>query len=429
MAAALDLLLRLNSARSMCLNLLFSTAEEAGVDGHPVPVTVSCAFRLGVCANRLARELAGADQRWDSTPRGSEGESEAEEALGSWLHVGELLVNLCQTVFVNCPTASVFLAVMLPGGMPPEKANEETLTGILADVNTVLGRITGRTQRSETVLLRAAALLGNLRALQIGLLDTKMGPPPATLTREELCQPRQTGTGAPSSASANKSGGATGTSDDTEEAMEEIVSILDAAADLEGDADWQIVAELDAADTPAAGSRADWEFDGAAHRAKRKAAIEKAEADLRAKRQKQKERAERDERALARTRRSSDVDSSTRTGGSESKLPRRSSAASAAAGTTSAASATSKAGGKPAAETSVVPAAAAQKAADAAPPAAAGQAQALAAFLKDHPEFMRVLQNPKKCLSDPRVKSMFMSELQNYPAVKSFLATKGLVLN
>lgn len=41
---------------------------------------------------------------------------------------------------------------------------------------------------------------------------------------------------------------------------------------------------------------------------------------------------------------------------------------------------------------------------------------------------MRVLQNPKKCLSDPRVKSMFKSELDNYPMVKQFLATKGLVL-
>merc|ERR1712228_591419 len=53
--------------------------------------------------------------------------------------------------------------------------------------------------------------------------------------------------------------------------------------------------------------------------------------------------------------------------------------------------------------------------------------QALQGFLDDHPEFMRVLQNPKKCLSDPRVKSMFIRELENYPVVKSFLATKGLV--
>ena len=59
----------------------------------------------------------------------------------------------------------------------------------------------------------------------------------------------------------------------------------------------------------------------------------------------------------------------------------------------------------------------------------ANPAEGLQAFLKDHPEFMRVLQNPKKCLADPRVKSMFVAELQNYPAVKTFLASKGLQLS
>merc|ERR1719491_2373603 len=91
MAAALELLLRLNSARSMCLNLLFSAEEvstEGGPVGLPVPVTLSCAFRLGHCAHRLATELGTSDERWESTPRGSEGEVEAEEAIASWLHVG-----------------------------------------------------------------------------------------------------------------------------------------------------------------------------------------------------------------------------------------------------------------------------------------------------------------------------------------------------
>jgi len=333
---------------------------------------------------------------------------------------------------------------MLPGGAPPDKVNEETLKGILADVNTVLGRIIGRTQRSETVLLRAAALIGNLRALQMGLLDTKMGPPPATLSREELCPPRKEAGGS-SAASASKLG--RGMREDLEDPLEEVVLLFDAAAELEGDADWHLVAELEAADAAVAGgTRGDWEFDGVAHRAKRKAAIEKAEADLRAKRQKQKERAERDERALARNRRSSEVDGSSRTGGSDSKLPRKSSTTtssppsaatgqpSAATSAGAAAAATAKSGGgkppaatAPAAEVGATPAAEAPKAA-AAPPAAAGQAEALQAFLKDHPEFMRVLKNPKKCLSDPRVKSMFMSELENYPLVKSFLAKKGLAL-
>eukprot|EP00421_Protoceratium_reticulatum_P036396 CAMPEP_0168464548 /NCGR_PEP_ID=MMETSP0228-20121227/55636_1 /TAXON_ID=133427 /ORGANISM="Protoceratium reticulatum, Strain CCCM 535 (=CCMP 1889)" /LENGTH=237 /DNA_ID=CAMNT_0008480055 /DNA_START=75 /DNA_END=785 /DNA_ORIENTATION=- len=152
MAAALELLLRLSSMRSMCLNLLFSTVEESVAEGSPagwpVPVIVSCAFRLHACGQRLARELSAADEGWVATERGSEAEAEAEDALAAWLHAGELLVNLCQTVLVNCPTASVFLAVVLPTGSPPENVDEAMLRGVLADVHAVLGRITGRTQRA-----------------------------------------------------------------------------------------------------------------------------------------------------------------------------------------------------------------------------------------------------------------------------------------
>merc|ERR1719282_471596 len=75
MAAALELLLHLSSARSMCLNLLFSAVEESAAEGAPIgwpiSVSVSCAFRLAQCAQRLARELSVADERWEVTQRGS----------------------------------------------------------------------------------------------------------------------------------------------------------------------------------------------------------------------------------------------------------------------------------------------------------------------------------------------------------------------
>lgn len=50
----------------------------------------------------------------------------------------------------------------------------------------------------------------------------------------------------------------------------------------------------------------------------------------------------------------------------------------------------------------------------------------LSLFVKDHPHFMRVLQNPKKCLADPMVKSMLVSEVLQYPAVRAFFERKGL---
>jgi len=56
-------------------------------------------------------------------------------------------------------------------------------------------------------------------------------------------------------------------------------------------------------------------------------------------------------------------------------------------------------------------------------------AKELARFVKDHPHFMRVLENPKKSLADPRVKNMFVAELSSYPVVKAFLVKKGLNLS
>lgn len=439
MAAALELLLRLNSARSMCLNLLFS-AEEVSTDsggpvGWPVPVTLSCAFRLGQCARRLASELATADERWETTPRSSEGEVEAEEAIAAWLHVGELLVNLCQTVLVNCPTASVFLAVVLPGGLPPDTIDEAVLKGVLADLHTVLARITGRTQRAETVPLRAAALVGNLRALQRQLIDTKVDPPPATLTREELCPPRHAGSaeaGDAGTASASRAGC---------DALEDVVDLFDAAIELEGDSEWYSVTDLDAADAPAESARQDWEFDGAAHRKKRRDAIEKAEVERRAKRLKVATRSEKpDDRNSQVRRRASESEPprnekaskprTTVTSSSPAEAPAKPTATSTA--TTAAAQPAQQATGGSGKAPDPSPAAAA-KAPAATPKAAATAGEvadvaALQAFLKDHPQFLRVVQNPKKCLSDPRVKSMFLSELKNYPVVEAFLSAKGLVL-
>lgn len=434
MAAALELLLRLNSARSMCLNLLFSAEEvsaEGGVVGWPVPVTLSCAFRLGQCAHRLGAELAAADERWETTPRGTEGEVEAEENLASWLHVGELLVNLCQTVLVNCPTASVFLAVVLPGGLPPEKIDESVLKGVLADLDTVLIRITGRTQRAETVPLRAAALVGNLRALQRQLIDSKVDPPPTTLTREELCPPRH----AIGANGASDSGAAAANDAAACDVLEEVVDLFEAANSLEGDSEWYSVADLDAADAPVDSARPDWEFDGAAHRKKRKQAIEKAEAERREKRLKQAPRIERQAQDSSRRRTSeNEVPRSER----NDKAPRRSAAATPSGSPTDRTSAATTsppaAAGSKAPEASVsevaakapAPAAAAPKAPAVMPDGA--EIVALQSFLKDHPHFLRVVQNPGKCLKDPRVKTMFLAELKNYPLVQQFLNKKGLVL-
>ena len=54
-------------------------------------------------------------------------------------------------------------------------------------MHSALSRVTGRRLRGKTVPLRAAALVGNLRALHQQLADTDARPPPTTLTREELC--------------------------------------------------------------------------------------------------------------------------------------------------------------------------------------------------------------------------------------------------
>lgn len=424
MASSLQLLLNLSATRSMCLNLLFSTAEESVAEGKPagspLPVSVSCAFRLAPCIQRLAHELKGADERWDSTERGSELETEAEEALMLWLTAAELLVSLCQTVLVNCPTVTVFIS-LISGGTPPDSdsVDEAMLKGILGEVNSIVLLITGR-RRAEAPLLRAAALVGNIGAFEKELLETTKGPPPSTLVSEELCPPWSAPTATPSTATGSSTTARQGdTCSDEDDVLAEVVGLFTAAAELEADQEWLSVAELDSADAPPEGSAsAAWEFDAVACRKKRQAMLEKAEMDRKTKRLKQ--TSQRDaQRDAART--TNDRDPRARRSRSRDKAPRRDPSP-------------ARAPDPRPAETPSPASAGAAPTAPAAPPAAkqAGaqeQAAALSKFVKDHPEFMRVLQNPKKELGDPRKKSMFVKELQNYPLVKKFFESKGLVLN
>jgi len=425
MAASLQLLLNLSATRSMCLNLLFSTAEEAGAEGKaagsPVPVSVSCAFRLAPCVQRLVRELKAADERWDSTERGSEMEAEAEEALLLWLSACELLVSLCQTVLVNCPTVTVFISV-ISGGAPPESdtVDEAMLKGVLGEVNAVVTVITGR-RRAEPPLLRAASLVGNIRAFENTLLGTTKGPPPATLVSEELCPPWSAPSPAATAAAGSSDNARQGDArNDEEDVLAEVVALFTAAADLEADQEWLSVAELDSADPPSeASAGAAWEFDAVACRKKRQAMLEKAEMDRKAKRLKQ--TSQRDaQRDAARS--AADRDPRARRSRSRDKAPRRDPSPARAPADSSVVATTAKAAG------AASPPAASQAGAQAAPAAGSMEA-ALGKFVKDHPHFMRILQNPKKCLGDPRMKSMFVKELQNYPEVKRFFASKGLNLN
>lgn len=426
LVAALELLLRLNSTRSLCLNLLFNTAEDTVTN---VPVTVSCAFKLHMCSRRLAHELRMADTWWDSTQRGTSAEREAEAVLANWLHVGELLVRLCQTVLVYCPTVSVFLAVMLP--TTPERIDADLLRGILGDVCTALGSIKAR-RRAEAIPLRAAALTGDLRALHQQLLDTDAGPPPTSLLREDLNPPPA----AP--ANDQNAGAGSGSEDDV---LDIIVGIFSAASDLEEDAEWHRVACLEATEGPTDDAESLWEFDAPVQRRKRQAVREKAEAEKKAKRLKHGQRGpdlwdERGRESRGYRRRAGDsggdhargatsrasarhVDDIDKPERNKQEQPAADGAASAATPRAPTANGVVVAMASPQAESA---------ADEVLPPEPVDAAESLQKFLTEHPEYMRVLQNPTKTLGDPRVKTMFMKDLQNYPAVQTFLASKGLVL-
>jgi hypothetical protein len=426
MGASLELLLRLSRDRSMCLNLLFSATEESTVDtskeGNSVAVSVSCAFRLSHCSSRLSRALTAADEVWENAVLGSEGESEAEEVLQSWLHVGELLISLCQTVALNCPTVSVFLAVMSPSGCPPERVDQAVLQSVLSDVNSVLTKLCLRSQHGESAVpMRAATLVGNIRALMRQLDECSTGPPPTTLPHEEFCPSwlvapadeagdEAAGDQRRPSSSADQSSGS------YDDVLLEAVALFSALSELEADAEWKSVAELDAADAPADGTS--WVFDAVMQRKKRKEKIEKAESDRQAKRLKQAQsqrtgidrdaasRDKQDERGVRKEAPPANKESRDR----ERSPPR---------------TATEPAKEAPGASAETTVAVPKKEAAT----VNASSAQALQKFLKEHPHFMRVLNNHKKSLSDPRVKSMFLTELNAHPEVKAFLEKQGLAFS
>jgi len=423
MLAALELLNSLSSSRSMCLNLLFSAQQDPtnGAPGDgPVSVTVSCAFRLTHCVQRLGKELKLADERWEATPEGSEEETAAEEVLIAWLNVGSLLAELCRTVLLNCPTASVFLALMLPGGAMPEKVDEAALKGVLAVVNGVLAKIAGGC-RNGSIQVKAAEVVGTLYALEHQLLNFESGPPPTQLPAQDLDIGRGVADAVSASdpsvvkSDAGKNGETTSEKPaapkDDGDVLLELMSIFSDAAALEEAPEWHAAAALDVAEQPGEGAML--EFDVASNRRKRKAAKEKADLEKKAKRQKQVQQ-------LALTSTSERPDARRRPPDMVVEQPKDKVA---------------KKVPTPAAAAAPASAQAASAAADAAPKAAAkaatsagNQAEAMTNFVKDHPEFMRVLTNPKK-LSDPRVKSMFIKELQNYPGLKDFLASKGVNLS
>jgi len=195
-----------------------------------------------------------------------------------------------------------------------------------------------------------------------------------------------------------------GCQEDCVNAVAEVVGLLDAAADLESSAEWVSVVELDSTDGD--DTKMEWEFDAGVLRKKRQDFLEKFESDRRAKRLKQqqekqleKQRVEREEKTSAGAPTAPTSQSPTDLVPKEAPRPGQTEKPERA-----------EAAKKGAMDGKVNP------------------AEALQGFLQDHPEFMRVLQNPKKCLADPRVKRMFVAELQNYPAVKSFLASQGLQL-
>jgi len=205
------------------------------------------------------------------------------------------------------------------------------------------------------------------------------------------------------------------------------VTLFDECAELEGATEWLDAAELDSTEaiSAGAGTTPAWEFDAVAHRRKRQAALEKLESDRQAKRMKLAVRtpdAGRDDRSKR-----ADEVPRRRT---EEDRPRTATKEAARQATAPSATAPPAAGASPSPEaTPMSTETAIQPAATAPTSAAESPVAALQGFLKDHPEFMRVLQNPKKCLSDPRVKSMFITTLGDYPIVKKFLASQGLNLN
>ena len=378
-SAALELLVGLCTPQWLCLNLLFSGSHE-NEDDKVVTVKVSSAFKLEKCMQRLAQELETATQQCRSVEKGSEDEAAALEDLAGWLQAVELMISLQRVVVENCPTSTIFLEVVLENSA----ASPGSLFG------DVLQIMQGMPSGSE--IGQVSRIVQAITELRKELEAKPAGPVPSELFLQVFAPPvRGKGSQEDCANAVN--------------AVAEVVGLLDAAADLESSAEWVSVVDLDSTDV-GDDTKMEWEFDAGVLRKKRQDFLEKFESDRRAKRLKQqqekqleKQRMEREEKTSGAPASQSPTDPAPReaprqTG--QTEKPERAERAEAAK--------------KGAMDGKVNP------------------AEALQGFLQDHPEFMRVLQNPKKCLADPRVKRMFVAELQNYPAVKSFLASQGLQL-
>ena len=332
--AALELLQSLCSPQWLCLNLLFTTENSEDL----VTVSPSSAFRLEKCVEHMVSELR------------------AQEDTEDWLRAAALMLSLQLQVLSHCPNRTTFTELVFARSLEDLK---QALQAVQADASQALQKI---------------------EALNKGL-DLKVGGPvPTSLPLQSFAPPARK---KDDSKEAKKSAEDTWAGDDSTNAVAEVVSLLDAAADLECDAEWSTVVELDS--TESDDTKIEWEFDAAVLRKKRQDFLEKFESDRKAKRLKQQDKSlekREDEKGMVK----------------QPDPPRE--------------------------KQEMAGRAVATKSKDGVNPA-----EALQGFLKDHPEFMRVLQNPKKCLADPRVKTMFVTELQNYPAVKSFLASKGLQLS
>ena len=401
--AALELLLGLCAHEWLCLSLMFSTGDAS--DGDMVRVSVSSAFKLGHCAKRIAVELQACCKQSHGAERGSEEEIVALEELTNWMRAADSLIALSRAVVSHCPSATVFLQVVI-GSSPPQSLLEDIVLA-LQQAPVAQPHVNGSYSQEQ-----ASAIIRAVTSLRQEVAAKPLDPLPTVLPARCFEQPVRTGRSAKSA--PESADGLNGTAadhtpdhpDDNGHAMEDVVALLDAAADLEASAEWASVVELDSAEPPAEDAKMDWEFDAAALKRKRQDFLEKFESDRKAKRLKQQQEKQLEKQWVERP--------------EERAAP----GVNRAAGEPDQASTGDAREDTPAAEPR-----AASPEGHGSDNQAVNPAEALQSFLKDHPEFMRVLQNPKKCLADPRVKTMFVTELQNYPAVKSFLASKGLQLS
>lgn len=384
-SAALELLLGLCTPQWLCLNLLFSGSAE-DVEDETVQVTTSSAFKLEKCMQRLAQELEASSQQYRAAEKGTEEETAVDE-LAAWLRATELMISLQRVVVQNCPSSTIFLEVVLENSSEPDS--------LFADVIHSLQEFPA----PKLLENKAGRLLESIKSLKEELLAKPTGPLPRALPSQVFAPPVRGRSDKKNSEDRCRQHPDNLLASDAGDA-DAVVSLLDAAADLESNAEWISVVELDPTDT-SSDEKMECEFDASALRKKRQDFLEKFESDRRAKRLKQQEKQaeQRVERADEKT-------------GPPTGAPTQPTADPADHGH-------GAAHVKP--EKTEAP----SKKSD----GKTNPAEALQSFLKDHPEFMRVLQNPKKCLADPRVKTMFVTELQNYPAVRSFLASKGLQLS